>query len=81
MGADVLQFVGNAKHDSRNFIIQGISVTGGGYNGLATGNCFAIHAPHTKVAIYRAMVRDIYTDFCGMHGVKITGDFFKLNSG
>lgn len=75
-GSDVLQFIGNAKYNSRNFIIQGISVSGGGYNGLSTGNCFVIHAPHNK-PIYRAMVRDIYTDFCGLHGVKITGDFYE----
>jgi hypothetical protein len=75
-GSDVLQFIGNAKHNSRNFIIQGIYVSGGVYNGLATGNCFVIHAPHNK-PIYRAMVRDIYTDYCGIHGVKITGDFYE----
>lgn len=75
-GSDVLQFIGNAKANSRNFIIQGIFISGGGYNGLATGNCLAIHAPHNK-PIYRAMVRDIYTDYCGQHGIKITGDFYE----
>jgi len=76
-GSDVLQFVGNAKFNSRNFIIQGITVTGGVNEGRASGNCFVIHAPHGKGSIYRAMVRDIYTDSCGIHGVKITGDFFE----
>jgi hypothetical protein len=76
-GGDVLQFVGNAKHNSRNFIIQGINIDGGGYGGQASGNCFVINAPHSKGSIYRAMVRDIYTDWCGLHGVKIVGDFFE----
>jgi hypothetical protein len=76
-GSDVLQFVGNAQSNSRNFIIQGINIHGGGYGGLASGNCFVINAPHTKGSIYRVMLRDIYTDFCGIHGVKITGDFFE----
>jgi hypothetical protein len=75
-GSDVLQFIGNAKNNSRNFIIQGITVSGGVYNGLSTGNCFVIHAPHNK-PLYRVMLRDIYTDYCGMHGVKITGDFYE----
>jgi hypothetical protein len=75
-GSDVLQFVGNATHNSRNFIIQGINVYGGGYSGHASGNCFVINAPHNK-ALYRVMLRDIYTDFCGIHGVKIIGDFFE----
>jgi hypothetical protein len=76
-GSDVLQFVGNAKDNSRNFIIQGINIHGGGYGGLASGNCFVINAPHTKGSIYRVMLRDIYTDYCGINGVKIIGDFFE----
>ena len=76
-GSDVLQFVGNAQSNSRNFIIQGINIHGGGYGGLASGNCFVINAPHSKGSIYRVMLRDIYTDSCGIHGVKITGDFFE----
>jgi hypothetical protein len=43
-GGDVLRFVGNAKDNSRNFIIQGINIHGG--YGLASGNCFVINAPH-----------------------------------
>jgi hypothetical protein len=74
-GSDVLQFVGNAKSNSRNFIIQGINIHGG--YGLASGNCFVIDAPHTKGSIYRVMLRDIYTDTCGINGVKIIGDFFE----
>jgi hypothetical protein len=76
-GSDVLQFVGNAKYNSRNFIIQGININGGVYEGLASGNCFVINAPHNKGSLYRVMLRDIYTDFCGIHGVKIIGDFFE----
>jgi hypothetical protein len=76
-GSDVLQFVGNAKFNSRNFIIQGLNIYGGVYGGLASGNCFVINAPHSKGSIYRVMLRDIYTDFCGIHGVKIIGDFFE----
>ncbi len=76
-GSDVLQFVGNAKFNSRNFIIQGITITGGMGVGLASGNCFVIDAPHAKGSIYRAMIRDIYADSCGINGVKITGDFFE----
>jgi hypothetical protein len=76
-GSDVLQFVGNAKFNSRNFIIQGINIYGGVHGGLASGNCFVINAPRTKGSIYRVMVRDIYTDSCGINGVKITGDFFE----
>jgi len=76
-GSDVLRFVGNAKQNSRNFIIQGINIHGGGYVGLASGNCFVIDAPHAKGSIYRVMLRDIYTDSCGIHGVKIIGDFFE----
>jgi hypothetical protein len=76
-GSDVLRFIGNAKDNSRNFIIQGINIHGGGYGGLASGNCFVIDAPHTKGSIYRVVLRDIYTDSCGIHGVKIIGDFFE----
>lgn len=76
-GSDVLRFVGNAQHNSRNFIVQGISIDGGGYNGLSSGNCFVIEAPHTKGSMYRVMLRDIYTASCGTNGVKITGDFFE----
>jgi hypothetical protein len=76
-GSDVLRFVGNAKQNSRNFIIQGINIHGGGYVGLASGNCFVIDAPHAKGSIYRVMLRDIYTDTCGIHGIKIIGDFFE----
>jgi len=76
-GSDVLQFVGNAKFNSRNFIIQGLNIYGGVYGGLASGNCFVINAPHSKGSIYRVMLRDIYSDFCGIHGVKIIGDFFE----
>jgi len=76
-GSDVLQFVGNAKANSRNFIIQGISIYGGGYGGQASGNCLVINAPHNKGSLYRVMLRDIYADFCGIHGVKIVGDFFE----
>jgi hypothetical protein len=76
-GSDVLQFVGNAKSNSRNFIVQGINIYGGGYGGQASGNCFVINAPHNKGSLYRVMLRDIYTDFCGIHGVKIIGDFFE----
>jgi hypothetical protein len=76
-GSDVLQFVGNARSNSRNFIIQGINIYGGVYDGLASGNCFVINAPHTKGSLYRVMLRDIYTDWCGINGVKITGDFFE----
>ena len=76
-GSDVLQFVGNARANSRNFTIQGINIYGGGYGGLASGNCFVINAPHTKGSIYRVMVRDIHTDSCGINGIKITGDFFE----
>jgi hypothetical protein len=75
-GSDVLQFVGKAKNNSRNFIIQGINIYGGGYDGQASGNCLVINAPHNK-ALYRVMLRDIYTDYCGVHGVKIIGDFFE----
>jgi hypothetical protein len=76
-GTDVLQFVGNAKSNSRNFIIQGINIYGGGYHGRGSGNCFVIIAPHAKGAVYRVMVRDIFTDWCGINGIKITGDFFE----
>jgi hypothetical protein len=76
-GTDVLQFVGNAKSNSRNFTIQGLNIYGGGYGGLASGNCFVIIAPHAKGPVYRVMVRDIFTDWCGINGIKITGDFFE----
>lgn len=76
-GSDVLRFVGNAKYNSRNFIIEGITIHGGVQRGLASGNCFVIDAPHTKGSIYRVMVRDIYTDSCGIDGVRIVGDFFE----
>jgi hypothetical protein len=74
-GSDVLRFIGNAKDNSRNFIIQGINIHGG--YGLNSGNCFVIDAPHSKGSIYRVMLRDIYTDTCGIHGIKIIGDFFE----
>ena len=61
-GSDVLQFVGSAKANSRNFIIQGINIYGGGYGGQASGNCFVINAPHSKGSLYRVVLRDIYTD-------------------
>ena len=80
-GTDVLQFVGNAKSNSRNFTIQGLNIYGGGYGGLASGNCFVIIAPHAKGPVYRVMVRDIFTDWCGINGIKITGDFFESHSG
>ena len=76
-GSDVLQFVGNAKDNSRNFIIQGIAINGGVHDGMASGNCFVIKAPHGKGSLYRVVLRDIYTGSCGIHGVKIVGDFFE----
>jgi hypothetical protein len=76
-GSDVLQFVGNARFNSRNFVIQGIYINGDVNSGRASGNCFVINAPHTKGSIYRVMVRDIYVDSCGINGVKIIGDFFE----
>src|SRR5262249_59266390 len=66
-GGDVLQFVGNAKSNSRNFIIQGINVSGGGYQGRASGNCFVLNAPHTTGPILRVIVRHIFTDWCRPH--------------
>jgi hypothetical protein len=58
-GSDVLQFVGSAKANSRNFIIQGINIYGGGYGGQASGNCFVINAPHSKGSLYRVVLRDM----------------------
>ena len=59
-GSDVLQFVGNAKANSRNFIIQGINIYGGGYDGQTSGSCFVINAPHNKVALSGHAARHLH---------------------
>lgn len=74
-GGGLIKITSSAQN--RSFIATGTAVHGGGYQGFNSGDCVTVTQPNGGRAIYKFTLRDWWIDYCGRHGMVLTGDVFE----
>lgn len=66
-----------SSQQNRSFIATGTAVSGGGYSGHNSGTCVTLTQPNGGAPIYKFTLRDWWLDYCGGHGMALTGDVYE----
>lgn len=72
---DVVRVVSSAS--ARGLFFRGLNIYGGGYAGKGSRDCFTVVVDAGGRPIYKFLLQDIYTDYCGRHGVSLFGDVYE----
>lgn len=66
-----------SSDQNRSFIATGTAVHGGGYQGFNSGDCVTVTQATANRPIYKFTLRDWWIDYCGRHGLVLSGDVYE----
>ena len=74
-GGGIIRVTSNAQN--RSFIATGTAVYGGGHHGYNARDCVTLTQATGGRPIYKFTLRDWWIDYCGGHGLVLSGDIYE----